>query len=156
MDHDNSKGGLMKDGETHHCRKCKFRLIFISQKGQWYCKQCGEYRPEVKAPMQHPMTIKTGDDAEYYGLMPDRYDALFYTGMGLYILMVIISISFQEMGYLIFAMLAIFISMYAVYLDFTKKHRSISGWLGNIMAICWIIFAWIFIIIFFSIIMIDI
>ena len=143
------------DYETHHCKKCDFRLIFISPKGQWYCNQCGEYRPEVKAPIQHPMTVKTGDDAEYYGLMPDRYDALFYSGMGIYIFMAIISLLTRNIIFIIIAIVAIFISIYAIYLDFTKKRRSISGWIGNIMAVCWIIFAWIFIIVIFSIILIN-
>jgi hypothetical protein len=148
--------GYNNNIDSDSCKKCGYDLIIFKPMGHQNYNQNGGHRTGEKTPKYYYVIEKNDDDSEFSGLIPDRYDALFYGGVGLYIFMVLISLFIRDVFLLIFAIFAIFISMYAVYLDFTKKRRSISGWVGNIIAICWIIFAWIFIIIISSIILANI
>jgi hypothetical protein len=129
-----------------HCEKCNFTLIYISPKGQWYCNRCGEYRPKIPPPKHHPMTLSLGDDLEYKGIMPDRYDALFYFGMILFFLMLFFTVIFNSYVAIIGMVFGNTLSMAAVILDITQKKSSISGLVGNIIAVIWIFIAWMIII----------
>ena len=117
-------------------------MIFVTPKNQWYCTRCAKYHSKIAPPIKIPSKKQIVDQSEYYGAMPDKYDALFYSGMFMFAIMMFM-LYYTRNGLTCLAMgLANIVSMYAVYLDFKNKNLSISGTLGNTFAILWIIFAW--------------
>jgi hypothetical protein len=127
--------------ESHNCPHCGYMLIFIANPGRWYCSRCGQYRPEVPPPEHYKLTFQT-EDPELKGIIPDRYDALFYLGMAMFFFGFLIFLFSENYIFYMLCGIGNGVSMYAVYLDFKDKKRSVSGLIGNILAILWIILAW--------------
>lgn len=117
-------------------------MIFITPKKQWYCTKCTQYNPELPPPEKPPGGIQRLDNSEYYGAMPDKYDVIFYTGVFVFIIMVFLLYNTRNGVTCLIMGVANIVSMYAVYLDIKNKKGSISGAVGNIVAILWIVFAW--------------
>ncbi len=77
-------------------------------------------------------------DSEVMGLVPSRYDAMFYGGVGLFFVGFI-----GIFIHLIFAMVFFFVSpiveIYAIYLERKNRPFAVTSTLGNICAGGWII-----------------
>ena len=76
---------------------------------------------------------------EVEGLVPGRYDLMYYGGVGLFILGVFVSFAFAPLGFLLL-MISIITEIIAVYLDHVNKIPSTASKLGNICAGAFIIF----------------
>jgi len=77
-------------------------------------------------------------NVESEGLMPGKWDLLFYGGLGLFL--VGIFVVFVNVAlFALILILSCLIESYAVYMDTKTKRRSASGTIGNVMAIGWII-----------------
>ncbi len=125
------------------CSRCNGQLYFDGK--DWVCKDCkNKFRPNYYySPYQpYPGSYYHHNrlNNEISGLIPNRYDALFYTGIGIFILLFFALLSTHgNINVYLFMVFSIVIPILAIYLDFQNSPRSSTGTLGNICAIIWII-----------------
>jgi hypothetical protein len=89
------------------------------------------------APITYYFRVRTRSDLEDEGLMPSRYDALFWFGVFFFLIGIFVLFSSLALGILII-LLSPFIEFYALYLESQHKERAITRSIGNAMAIVWI------------------
>jgi hypothetical protein len=76
-------------------------------------------------------------DAEVSGLIPSRYDAMFYLGLIIFIVSIVIFIGMPVVG-LVLAILSTAIEIGAIYFEHKNRPGSITGSIGKILALLWI------------------
>ena len=128
----------------YKCPLCGGELVF---RGKFFlCNQCKTTFPpdhgNIFLGTPHPKVKHQTHywDTETDVLIPNRYDLMFYGGLGIFLILFIAILISQ--GNLIIYILMIFslpITILAIYWDFKHSVRSTTGTLGNICAICWII-----------------
>lgn len=139
----------------YRCPHCGGELFY--DRNVWVCKTCNisappgypgygyqppsQWHPQGTYPYQTYQPYQTNyQNPEIQGLIPNRYDLLFYTGVGIFILLLFAFIrSHNNPIFFIMTVFCIPIPILAIYWDFKNSVRSTSGTLGNICAICWII-----------------
>lgn len=84
---------------------------------------------------------------EVRGLIPDRYDAIFYSGLGLFLVALFTSIIVSP-AFVALMIVGNIISSYGIYLDFKEKPRTVTGSMGNVFGIIWLLMAWLVVAIF--------
>jgi hypothetical protein len=97
-------------------------------------------------PQRPPYPPTYGYPAPYYrnpetqALIPNRYDLLFYSGIGIFLLLFFLFF-FSRGNIAVYILLAtsVAIPIFAIYLDFKNSLRTTTGTLGNVCAIIWII-----------------
>jgi hypothetical protein len=89
------------------------------------------------APITHYFRVRTRSDLEADGLMPSRYDALFWFGVFVFLIGIFVLFASLPLGILII-LISPFIEFYALYLESQHKERAITRSIGNAMAIVWI------------------
>jgi hypothetical protein len=89
-------------------------------------------------PILYYTRVKTPKDLESEGVMPSRYDAIFYVGVFLYVLGVVIFIGQPFIG-ISLVVLSLIIEFTALYLESKYKRKTVAGSIGNAMAILWIV-----------------
>ena len=77
-------------------------------------------------------------DKEIAGLIPSKFDAIFYGGMGLFFVG-FITLLFNLIAGLVLLGLSAFLEIFAIYLDRKKKLRGTTSKVGNVFAIIWIV-----------------
>lgn len=130
--------------QNYRCVKCGGELFFRGN--CWQCKKCNSIIPINYDYSYPPHQLPGGYYQTYYrdpelqGLIPNRYDLLFYTGIGIFILSLL---AFMFSGnnpiFFVIMILSLPIPILAIYWDFKYSVKSTAGTLGNICAICWII-----------------
>ena len=80
--------------------------------------------------------------------MPDRYDAMFYIGLTIFIFGIFLGA--VDISLFTIPIIGNLISTYAIYLDFKNKPKTGLGTAGNVIAIMWIILAWFIIVMLIS------
>jgi hypothetical protein len=99
------------------------------------------YAPQQPYPPGYGYQTYQYRDPEVQGLIPNRYDAIFYSGVGLYILLLFALLSTQGNPVIYILMIfSIALPILAIYGDFKYNVRSTTGTLGNICGIAWIVF----------------
>lgn len=134
--------------QSYACPYCTGELHNMGN--VWECGSCKQtfpanYNYYNQPPPMAPYPPAYGYPPPYYpnpeiqGLIPNRYDLLFYTGIGVYILL-FFSFIFTRGNIVVYSLMCISISIpiFAIYLDFKNSVRSTTGTIGNICAIIWI------------------
>ena len=133
--------------QKYKCMQCGGELTFHGD--YWKCSKCNTQLPALPFYPPPPQPYPGGyyppyppqpPNPEVQGLLPTRYDAIFYTGVGVFILLMF-AFLFSRGNPIVYALMAcsVIIPILAIYWDFKYKVRSTMGTLGNICAICWII-----------------
>ncbi|MDO9538019.1 MAG: GYF domain-containing protein [Thermoplasmata archaeon] len=76
-------------------------------------------------------------DAELNALIPNKYDAMFFGGVLLFMLAVLVTIAIPVLGIILIA-LSIYIELKSLQLDKIQRGKTSLGTLGNLFAGCWI------------------
>ena len=131
--------------QSYWCQHCGGELFFNGS--AWECKNCRVVLPISNTYAYPPPQPPGGYYQRYYmdpetqGLIPNRYDLMFYTGIGIFILLVMAFIfSGNHPIFFILMIVSLPIPMFPIYWDFKYSVKSTTGTLGNICATCWIIF----------------
>lgn len=90
------------------------------------------------APITWYFRVKTKSDLEMEGLLPSRYDALFWLGVFVFMMGIILLFALPLIG-LILVSVSPIIEFYALYLESKRKEKAITRTIGNAMAIFWIV-----------------
>jgi hypothetical protein len=90
------------------------------------------------APISWYFRVKTKSDLEMEGLLPSRYDALFWLGVSAFMIGIIFLFVSLFVGFLLVSASPI-IEFYALYLESKHKEKAITRTIGNAIAILWIV-----------------
>jgi hypothetical protein len=89
-------------------------------------------------PIGYYLQVKMPGDREVEALIPSRYDAMFYSGMALFIVGIFIFFAVPILG-IIFFIFSPIIEFLALYLEIKHKGMTVAGSIGNALAMLWII-----------------
>jgi hypothetical protein len=90
------------------------------------------------APITYYFRVRSRTDLEADGLMPSRYDALFWLGVFAFLVGIFVMFASLPLGILIIILSPI-IEFYALYLESVHKEKALTRSIGNAMAIIWIV-----------------
>jgi hypothetical protein len=90
------------------------------------------------APIIWYLRVKTREELEVEGLIPSRYDAMFY--LGVFVFMVgVVAIVIQPIVGILLVLLSLFVEVKALQLETKHKGKATTRTAGNIIAMFWIV-----------------
>ena len=90
------------------------------------------------APITYYFRVKSRTDLEAEGLMPSRYDAMFWLGVFTFLIGIFVMFASLPLGIMIMILSPV-IEFYALYLESKHKEKALTRTIGNAFAIIWIV-----------------
>ena len=90
------------------------------------------------APITWYFRVRTKSELEMEGLLPSRYDALFWLGTFIFMIGIIVLFTSPLLAIMLLVVSPV-IEYFALYLESVNKEKAITRTIGNAIAIVWIV-----------------